>query len=799
MLELINKISPEEIKNPPNGFEVVYSWLWANPITKEGIVKRLDELVLAGIKSFYVIPLPKDFRPESLRTFLEPEYLTDEYLELIRFAEDEANKRGIVCWLYDEGGWPSGGANFNTIRECPEAAIDQIKTREKKLNLGEFYKAEEDVVAVFFGKKRMPESFVAYKNMTVEEYYVKKLTNSPNLIDLTHVKAVDTFIKNTYEAHKKALPNAFGKRIPVFFTDEPVALTNCLPKGGFELFRKKYGYDLRDYLYVIKGYGEEAKTDDEVRARIDYGRMLGELLRDTAFTKLRDWCRKNGIAFGGHLNNDNIAYGGLYCGCFSPVECLRRFDIPGIDVIWEQIRYPYGGRSPLDDETRKFGFFPKLASSAARQTGKVRALSETFAIYGDALTPQEMRFVLNYQLIRGINWFNFMSMPYSSKRCAALMCRPSFAPEKPGFFNMKNFHEYVERLSYLAALGKAEGNTALYHPAPDYWANPDTVIDATDSFGKAGQELEEENIPFDIIDDYGILDAEVTEHGLRLGDAVYSHIVVPECKYMPDEVFDKITPFIGKGSPTYTPKSDKIRIMTRTVDNSRLWFFFNEGFDTVKERFDISKDRRLYEIDPRTGNLYKREFAEPTLLCGDIAVYLVTDKEYATVSDEVDFSISVEGLKAISYERFRVTYSGCECESLMGVPDITDDFSGSVYYSASYELPEEPKETDRFRAVLEESSVSASVFFDGLKVCDMGILPMWAEFSGSLLKKKGIVTVKVSNTAANELVAKKQFIDDTFPKAEVGAYTNIYTNRQTLFEQSRPQLKFSKLRIEKLK
>ena len=84
-------------------------------------------------------------------------------------------------------------------------------------------------------------------------------------------------------------------------------------------------------------------------------------------------------------------------------------------------------------------------------------------------------------------------------------------------------------------------------------------------------------------------------------------------------------------------------------------------------------------------------------------------------------------------------------------------------------------------------------------MCDLGITPMYADISGSLLKKKGNITVKVSNTAANELVAKKQFINDTFPKAEVGAYTNIYTDRQTLFEERRPPLKFGKLKIKKLK
>ena len=84
-------------------------------------------------------------------------------------------------------------------------------------------------------------------------------------------------------------------------------------------------------------------------------------------------------------------------------------------------------------------------------------------------------------------------------------------------------------------------------------------------------------------------------------------------------------------------------------------------------------------------------------------------------------------------------------------------------------------------------------------MCDLGITPMYADISGKDLRKRGKIEVKLSNTAANELVAKKQFINDTFPKAEVGAYNNVYTDRQTLFEERKPLLKFGKLKIEKLK
>ena len=221
--------------------------------------------------------------------------------------------------------------------------------------------------------------------------------------------------------------------------------------------------------------------------------------------------------------------------------------MPGIDVIWEQIRYPYGGRLPLDDETLGIGFFTRLAPSAARQAGRNLAMSETFSIYGDGVTPDEIKFVINYQAIRGINTFNFLTLPYGKSRCGALMMRLAFTPEKPGFYNLKHINEYYARLSYLLRLGKAECDTALYHPCRDYAASPQDSDRASESYKRLGTELEERGIYFDIIDDYAILEACDTGDGLVIGDAVYRHIAVPENKYMPKDVKSKIAPYIGEG------------------------------------------------------------------------------------------------------------------------------------------------------------------------------------------------------------------------------------------------------------
>lgn len=96
------------MKNIDNEYYPAYSWIWNDCITEEGIINGLDDMLKVNIRNLYVIPESKDFRPGYMPTYMEPDYLTDEYFKLFAFASKEAAKRGMQVWIYDEDGWPSG-------------------------------------------------------------------------------------------------------------------------------------------------------------------------------------------------------------------------------------------------------------------------------------------------------------------------------------------------------------------------------------------------------------------------------------------------------------------------------------------------------------------------------------------------------------------------------------------------------------------------------------------------------------------------------------------------------------------
>ncbi len=309
-----------------------------------------------------------------------------------------------------------------------------------------------------------------------------------------------------------------------------------------------------------------------------------------------------------------------------------------------------------------------------------------------------------------------------------------------------------------------------------------------------GNMLEDECIPFDIIDDGIILDAAVTEEGLHIGNVIYRHVVLPECRFMSENIKEKIAPFVGKGKPIISSKNKKVRIMTRILDNSRLYFLFNEGINPTKEIVNFTDYRYIYEIDIKTGNMYRREKRECEIICGEIKVFLATDELFNTLSEELEYSGEITGFVQIGHDRFIVNEHGTESVHSTKEAAFDESFSGTVYYLADYSLTCEPKAGERYRIRIDDSSVSASAFIDGNKVGEFGILPMIAEIDGSVLKKSGKIEIRVSNTAANELIAKRAFIEIFFPKEEVGPYTKSFD-----FEERRPPLKLGKVFIEKYK
>ena len=166
---------PQSFYLPPIEHAPIYAWVWNSVCTHEIIDEELSEMQRLGIQAFYIIPEPKNFRPSSMPTNLTPDYLTEAYFETVAYALESGRARGMYCWLYDEGGWPSGGACGRVLAAHPECARTLLAVTERDLEAGAVYeRASEDTLAAFLPSgEQIAEGWRFDAATTVCEYSIK--------------------------------------------------------------------------------------------------------------------------------------------------------------------------------------------------------------------------------------------------------------------------------------------------------------------------------------------------------------------------------------------------------------------------------------------------------------------------------------------------------------------------------------------------------------------------------------------------------------------------------------------------
>lgn len=784
-----NDLKPlmENISDPPSRYSVCYVWAWNAPVTREETEEQIRKMLKAGIRSFCIVPLPKEFRPTSMKTNLEPDYLSEEYFKAVKHAVDFAAQQEMTVWLYDEGGWPSGGACRRVNRSASGLLRKRITFSEREIEGGETYHppvdtAHSEFLAAFDEKSgsRVFDGMIFTEKTRIVEYFSSCIPDD-YLTDVADRRTADKFTELTHEGYARHLKKYFGNVIPLIFDDEPALEHLAWTSELAEDFKKRFGYDLLDYLpYAAER--AEGKTEAECKARRDYRYFLGERFRKNYLLPLREWCRKNKVLSAGHLNLDDSTLGFVYQMSYgSPLSALRCFDVPGIDVIWRQI---WRGKGH---------FFARYASSAASQIGSNEALAEMCAVYGDGLTWGDIRRLGNLLAVRGINLFNIFGMSYGKKGAYCLVERPVFDPSKPGFNFLKRLNDTMARISYVMRLGKPDVSCALYLPVEDILRGGETARKAAASFDEKGRMLEERKIDFDIVDDEFIVGANIKDGKLRGGCAEYSWIKIPECKYIPKETAEKLrTLNMEPPRPVVKCESPDILARRRKLPSGDcIVFLVNSGQCEFSGRVEFFDSGQCCEIDAPEGRIRQVEIQKDgkgsslmlNLGPGQEKIFLFTENhtflsnipmetgEYTVRAYEID------SFEAAVVRKCTITKEGIKEEVIKNPQwqeiclgswsELADEtFSGEVLYRSKITLDAPPSSDSRFildpgkieygAAVYAEGKFCGICCFEGDKV---EVFPSGRELE---------IEIRVANTFANQCVSVDLF--ELWDAASIGPY-----------------------------
>ncbi len=773
------KFDIKKFISPDVSYAPVYVWVWNDICTEEIIDTQLEEMQKLGIRAFYILPEPKNFRPDSMPTNLTPDYLSEEYFGLCAYAIRKGKELGMQCWIYDEGGWPSGSACGKVIEDHPEYARQVLKVYEKSFLAGDVYKkTTPDILATFINGNKIIEDGYMFTEETVVQEYVAEKENS-DYPDLLNKDATEYFIQITHEKYACLLKNFFGKNVTAVFTDEPKASLNSFNKELADKYESMYGESILPYLPLIAQKIMPTKENAHILHR--WYDLCSRMFCENFLLPCKKWANEHGISFTGHMDVDHSPLGCVRGGGnFNLMRALRCMDIPGIDIIRRQL-YPENKITVKDDMNGYNGFFPRYASSAAAQNGTKLAMSEIFGVAGAGITYDIMRYTVGYQAVRGINIFNPFNFPLGRKDALLAQELPIFTENQPYCRYLSLFNRYVERVSYLSSLGERVCETGLYYPVCDF-QDGIKAESVAEEFDTLGRKLEDMMVDFDIVDDDVIQTAKGTDNGLiHIGRALYRNIIIPECAFVEQNTKKVLDELIKNGgrvshdlsglSPVIQVDGEGLRAMHRKLESEDLFFLFREKGESGEYIIHLpSSDGYLLDLINGTLKPLKTEnnMLELSLAVGETAVILLTDKKFEAenrknfrekfdVADNFVFRKELElicnenGFENIKHSNESTSISLGDWSDLVG-----SAYSGSGVYETTFTLPAE-KVGKEGEIDLGDVHFAAEVYLND-KLLGLALMPPYKiKIPADVLGESNNLKIVVTNTVANRYVYTDYF------------------------------------------
>ena len=115
------ELSAELFKNPTREYRGTPFWSWNCKLEEKELLRQIEELKEMGFGGFHM----------HCRAGMSTEYLSDEFMKLIKACVKKAKKEDMLAWLYDEDRWPSGFAGGIVTKEKKYRGRHLVFTQEK--------------------------------------------------------------------------------------------------------------------------------------------------------------------------------------------------------------------------------------------------------------------------------------------------------------------------------------------------------------------------------------------------------------------------------------------------------------------------------------------------------------------------------------------------------------------------------------------------------------------------------------------------------------------------------------------
>lgn len=524
------------IKNPEKQYRPNPFWSWNEKLDTEETKRQIEKMEKVGLGGYFM----------HARGGLQTEYMGKEWFENINIGIEEGKTKGMGAWAYDENGWPSGFGNG--------------------LVNGKGVSFQQKFLKIENGEKNTDTTII-----NVNGYHLYYEIN-PFYVDTLNKDVAKTFIEEIYDAYY----NDSNNNVKGVFTDEPHISRDAIP-WSFKLpeaYKSEYGEDLLPILpELFKKEGKYKET------RFKFWKLVTKMFSENFVKPLYDWCDKRSLKFTGHLLLEET----LLCqlttnGAIMPH--YEYFHIPGMDWLGRRI----------GEKTT-----PLQVSSVAHQLGKKQILSESFALSGWNVSFEELKWIYEWQMVRGINLLCPHLQGYSLRGIRKRDYPASFFYQQPWWNEYKVFIESISRIGMLLTEGKVKYNTLLIHPQSSAWiCYDDDKNEGVDELNKAFFNdidiLEKKHILFHLGDET-IIERHATVKGNKLiiGTQEYDTIILPMHLVLFENTKRLLNEFKENGGVITT--ADKI-YANKIIDNENVTYTKREFKDFDMHYFVNSTDKK---------------------------------------------------------------------------------------------------------------------------------------------------------------------------------------------------------------
>jgi alpha-L-rhamnosidase len=558
----------ERFVHPPDDCRIMMRWWWFGPSATDQELKReLEQMKEAGIGGVEIATLYPLALDDPATGFHNYDFVSDEHVEHLRFAADEARRLGLRVDVTLGSGWPFGGPHIPVTEAAGGLRVEAVPLAEGTASVTvPALEAGEKLMAAFIApaqgaspdmKQARPLPMPTGARVEVPNHSANDrrvlffISSRTGMMVKRPAAGTAGFVLDHYDSaaianHLHAvgdrLLSAFGDHPPyAVFSDSLEDYASDWTPDLLAEFQRRRGYDLTPLLpALVSDFGP-----DTAAVRHDWGQTLTELANERFLQPIHEWARQHHTLF------RSQTYG------FPPVTLSSN--------RYEDL--PEGEGKASVNMWRRFSD-TRWAASAGHLFGHNVTSSETWTwLHSPAFraTPLDMKAEADLHFLQGINQLVGHGWPYSPEAAGEpgwrMYAAGAFDAHNPWFNVMPDVTAYLQRVSCAMRLGRPANDVALLLPNDDVWSSfaakvrkPRPPTSAL-GFDESGSNVSmDEDMPL-------FLNAEVIPQILDAGfnidfidaDAInavgipYKVLVLPGVDRLPPEIYEKIVDFAQHG------------------------------------------------------------------------------------------------------------------------------------------------------------------------------------------------------------------------------------------------------------